>query len=683
MFPDVVLLHFNANKYNAVFPSRKEDIINSYWDNVYISRDNISFLDAFERLYPGRSNIFGYLRIFRNLPNLIFTVYEDGQVCSSNDGQWLLTLEERGKCLAIPRTTYLARQHSASENFRNWNIRGEANLITETQGRRKSLNIEMPTISNYFNEIYVAAESTYLSQLNWEIERKEVCFFNFGYSDTQEKKLRELFFDHSIYFDATDREYDYSFIRIKQDSTKELILDILSKSSGMVNLFCDNTHLQQNNRSGENILENIKADIGKKYEYYWNLQDNRSIIYLFSKKNNEDMRKTLLQGYEETPISIRPRISHSNEAFFSFIEGPRVTINGDKDAEYSIRFIDNDTGNIIFTTSIRNNHWAACSVKFSMNWLIEIYENGALWKSHMFNPEGQRVYIHLDSSSLGDSLAWVPYADEYRKKKNCIVILSTHRNELFEDQYPDITFVKPGSVVDDLYAMFGIGWYYNNNEVDKYKNPYDFKLYPLQQTASDILNIEHSEVRPRIKIKDKLRTIPGVKPYVCIAPHASALAKYWNFPGGWQGLINYLKGIGYDVVMITQEPLGDVWHDSKLGGKLTGVINKTGDLPLDDRINDLKHAKAFIGVGSGLSWVAWAVGVPVVMISGFSEEWTEFQDNCVRVINDKSCHGCFNRSKLDPADWSWCPDHKGSDRQFECTKSIPILSVIEAFDKIK
>src|SRR5205085_2839578 len=65
-FPDVVLLHFNANKYRNILPSLQSEILENFQNNVYISRDNISFLDAFERLSPQRSCIFGYLRIFRN-----------------------------------------------------------------------------------------------------------------------------------------------------------------------------------------------------------------------------------------------------------------------------------------------------------------------------------------------------------------------------------------------------------------------------------------------------------------------------------------------------------------------------------------------------------------------------------------------------------------------------------------
>ena len=691
-FPDVVLLHFNANKYNDVLPQKKEDIIDKFLDNVYISRDNISFLDAFERLWSQRSCIFGYLRIFRNLPELNFKVHPDGDACSSNDGQWFLYLEERGKCLAIPRTTYIARNHGNSENYRNWNIRGEANLVTDTQKRRQGMDLEMPRISDYFNEVYVAAESTYLSQLNWETESKKVCFFNYQYSERQKLKLRELFFDHEIFFDGDDKMYDYCFIRIRQDSVESDIMDIMEKVSGRVNLYCDNVHLHYNNRTNRNTLNEIKDSISKKYSFYWNVQENRAILYLFDpiklemieKKDDKIMDDILLKGYEEVPLVVKEAKAVENECFFTFIDGPRVTINGAKDAEYLVKFIDLDTQKEVFTSIITTNHWTACSVQYCMSWVIEVYENNVLWKTHKFDPTGKRVYIHLDSNSLGDTLAWAPYAEEFRKKWNCTVILSTHRNYFFEEQYPEIELAKPGAVVHNLYASFGIGWYYNQQgNVEIYKNPYDFKSYPLQQTATDILNMDFEEIKPKLKIKDRGRKIPGKRPYVCIAPHASALAKYWNLPGGWQGLINYIREKGYDVVMITQEKLGNPWDDGKLGGKLTGVIDKTGDKPLEERINDIKHAAAFIGVGSGLSWLAWAIDTPVLMISGFSEEWTEFTKNCVRVVNETGCRGCFNRARLDAADWRWCPDHKDTDRQFECTKLISLEQVIDSFNKLE
>ena len=683
-FPEIVLMHFNANKYDQRLPESPDGILTNYFDNVYISRDNSSFLDAFERLSPQRSAIFGYLRIWRNIPGIKFPVHEDGDSCSSNDGQWLLFLEESGPSLAIPRTTYLARQHRDSENFRNWNIRGEANLVTDAQKRREGLDLSMPRISDYFDEIYVPAESTYLSRLNWEVDTKRVAFFNFSLNSRQKLKLKELFYEHEILFDPDDKNNDYSFIRIKQDSDPELIMNLLSLASGWTNLYCDNVHLQCNNRTGINRLNEIRESIGKDHQYYWNVQENRAIISIMKElsKEGQELKSILLNGYENIPLNPQLKRHVGNECQVNFIDGPRVAINGPINAEYQIRFIDNDSGKEIYSTTIRNNCWAACSVKYAMDWRIEIDENSAPWRILKYEPAGKRVYIHLDSASLGDTLAWFPLVEEYRKWSGCHLICSTHRNYFFEGLYPEIEFVAPGTSVNSLYASFGIGWYYDGNgEIERFKNPYDFKQFPLQQTTSDILNMPFKEVKPLINSKNIGRTIPGDRPYICIAPHASALAKYWNLPGGWQGLINSINESGYDVVMITQEALGDQWHDSKLGGTLTGVIDKTGDIPLEDRINDLLNSSGFIGIGSGLSWLAYAVGTPVMMISGFSEEWTEFSD-CIRIINNEGCRGCFNRERLRADLWDWCPDWRGTPRQFECTRSISLEQVIEGFKKL-
>jgi autotransporter strand-loop-strand O-heptosyltransferase len=91
----------------------------------------------------------------------------------------------------------------------------------------------------------------------------------------------------------------------------------------------------------------------------------------------------------------------------------------------------------------------------------------------------------------------------------------------------------------------------------------------------------------------------------------------------------------------------------------------------------------FIGLGSGLSWVSWALGKKTVLISGFSRPNCEMTD-CERIfVNDtlNTCNGCFNDFRLDPADWNWCPRHKGTSRQFECTKSIKPNTVIEKLSK--
>jgi hypothetical protein len=85
----------------------------------------------------------------------------------------------------------------------------------------------------------------------------------------------------------------------------------------------------------------------------------------------------------------------------------------------------------------------------------------------------------------------------------------------------------------------------------------------------------------------------------------------------------------------------------------------------------VRAAEFFVGLSSGLSWLAWACGIPVVMISGFTHPTNEFATP-YRIINFHTCNSCWNdpRHRFDHKDFLWCPRHKDTPRQFECTRLI-------------
>ena len=102
------------------------------------------------------------------------------------------------------------------------------------------------------------------------------------------------------------------------------------------------------------------------------------------------------------------------------------------------------------------------------------------------------------------------------------------------------------------------------------------------------------------------------------------------------------------------------------------------DESLETTMNIIYHSEFFIGLSSGLSWLAWALGKTVVMIANFTEHDHEFTSNCIRIVNETVCHGCWNKPeyKFDKGDWNWCPINKNTDRLFECQKSISAQDVI-------
>ena len=349
-----------------------------------------------------------------------------------------------------------------------------------------------------------------------------------------------------------------------------------------------------------------------------------------------------------------------------FIDGPGVEIKNAGNNTFTVEFIDSDTGITHYKSVLSNNTWAKSGIKYFKNWLIKIQNNqsGEIFEERI-DLKGKNVLISVESSSLGDSIAWFAHVEEFQKKHECNISVSTFKNSLFKENYPDMVFVEPGQVVNNLYALYRVGWYYTDGDSINYEaNPRDFKSIPMQATATDILGLDQTSTRARIVFNESERPIE--EEYVCIGIHSTAQAKYWNNPTGWQELTDWLNSQGIKVVMLSLE------QDGYMGNNYPqGVITIDEERTLESTIKYLRHSKMFIGIGSGLSWLSWSLNVPTVIISGFSSPWTEPTDeNVLRIFNSDTCNSCFNRHRLDAGDWNWCPDKKGTPQQFECTKSI-------------
>jgi autotransporter strand-loop-strand O-heptosyltransferase len=378
--------------------------------------------------------------------------------------------------------------------------------------------------------------------------------------------------------------------------------------------------------------------------------------------------------YDNLVKNLNNKANIDNKVYFHFVRGAFLEIKGPKQSTYNVKFLDNKTGRVLYTTEISTNMWTKCSLEYFIEWKIEIYENGKLWFEHIYNAENKRVYVALDSKALGDSLAWIAYVEEFGRVHKCKMITSTFMNEMFEKQYPNIEFVKPGDNVENLYAMYAIGLFYNeDNTINIYKNPIDPKTQTMQKMCSDILGLPYTEIKPKLKERNPI--VDTNYKQVCIGIHGTAQSKFWNNPNGWQDVVDWLNNKGYVVKLLSKE------GDNYMGNVLPTGIVKHPNGPLELVMDEMKKSKAFIGIGSGLSWLSWALDVPTVLISGFSYEWAEMQD-CIRIAAPKGkCEGCFNRLRLDAGDWNWCPDHKGTERQFECTKSITSEMVIKELEK--
>ena len=353
-----------------------------------------------------------------------------------------------------------------------------------------------------------------------------------------------------------------------------------------------------------------------------------------------------------------------------FVVNPFFEILGQGDREFNIKLFDEKS--LVYENNIKINSWVKLNREYYTKWKTEVRENNNLIYENVLDLEDKRVYISFGSKSLGDTLAWIPYCEEFRLKHNCKLIVSTFMNYLFKTQYPEIEFVEPGEVVLNIHAQYRLGWFYNKDgELNSNIHKTDIKTQPLQKTATDILGLDYKEIRPNLNLPNVEK-----KKKVGIGFHSTAQAKYWNNKSGWQEVVDYLNNLGYECMIYSKE--GDGYMNNFYPKGVS--VFKGGNL--QEVINDLSTCEFFIGLGSGLSWLAWACKLPVVLISGFSEKWAETKLDTYRVINENVCHGCFNWDRLDAGDWNWCPLHKGTDRQFECSKQITSEMVIKEINKI-
>jgi autotransporter strand-loop-strand O-heptosyltransferase len=189
---------------------------------------------------------------------------------------------------------------------------------------------------------------------------------------------------------------------------------------------------------------------------------------------------------------------------------------------------------------------------------------------------------------------------------------------------------------------------------------------PLQKVASTILGLDYKEITPKLA---HTPNVPKMGRYVTIATNSTAGMKFWS-KEQWQQLINWLVfEAGYEVYNVSLEP-----------NSFENCIQITTP-SLESKMDWIANSEFFIGLGSGLSWLAWALNKKVFMIANFSEEWAEFTTNCVHIKNKSVCNGCWNNPNFKfKGEWDYCPIHLGSDRQWECQFSITSDMVI---DKIK
>jgi autotransporter strand-loop-strand O-heptosyltransferase len=380
---------------------------------------------------------------------------------------------------------------------------------------------------------------------------------------------------------------------------------------------------------------------------------------------------------------------------FDFNVGARVSLPPRTTGKWRVRLRDLDTGNTLFDSENRgalvtsNKRWY---VRFGVDvWALEEGEPGQPAQPprevlrHEHDLAGRDVLVLFPVGTLGDILAWFPYAARFAAQHpgaRVTCALSGLIIPLLRDAHPELTLVtheemQEQKLAETAYATYCLGLFFDDAACEW--QPTDFRHVGLHRTAGYILGVDPAETPARLGVPDEGR--PMAERYAVIAVQASSGCKMWHNPDGWRAVVRHLKSRGLRVVCIDQKAAhgqGLLWSYVP-----HGCEDETGDRPLAERVRWLRHAEVFVGLSSGLAWLAWSAGCPVVMVSGFTHPTNEFTTP-YRVHNWHVCNSCWNDPKLrfDHNDFLWCPRHAGTARQFECTRLIGPEAVLRAIDRV-
>ncbi len=352
-----------------------------------------------------------------------------------------------------------------------------------------------------------------------------------------------------------------------------------------------------------------------------------------------------------------------------FLEGVHVVFPpGER--KFHLRIVSLDNGQAVFDRDVQETPERPVEFKslqtYCVNWEVVILQDKQIVFRYALNLTGRPVCINMLPGAMGDMVAWMPAVAHFQHEYNpkLTVLMKREYIELFESVYPQFRFVSPDTFrVRDYYACYPVGvWGYG----DLNHNPTDFQKDNLIDHADNILRV-HSNRQPPLIAAATEDCKAKYGKYVCIATRASRKMKQWNYPGGWEKVVDFLKGKGYRVFCI----------DGDNQAMPPNAEDFTGYLPLRQRVNLLRGAEFFVGLPSGLSWIAWACEKPVVMIANCTEEWVEFETP-YRISNKEVCHGCFNSEDMRFNEFDKCPCNK----DFICTTSISAEKVIETIQKV-
>lgn len=224
-YPDLILITSESNIYNENYQ------LNSSIFLSYLKEANA--LDRIKNATFHNWLNMGVPLTWRNIPIDFTEGFQISNRSIINDYLIHLRLEEIGKFTHLPRIFYHCkiRENSVSRKIDENNnfLSNEFNEVTDlTTKKRKNSHIN--SFIDIYNSIIEESKVFYYSNLNSEKKCQNISFItpNEELNTFKQSKIKDLYFDHNLYFNKIDSSIDYYFFYMDENATIDKFVEFFS-----------------------------------------------------------------------------------------------------------------------------------------------------------------------------------------------------------------------------------------------------------------------------------------------------------------------------------------------------------------------------------------------------------------------------------------------------------------------
>ena len=166
--------------------------------------------------------------------------------------------------------------------------------------------------------------------------------------------------------------------------------------------------------------------------------------YELSSPTSNEYKKLMIQSFGDEYIN-KEEVKLNVTLNSNSVDGYFIELSTNITNPFKVEVYD-EKEKLIYNTELTSGMHSKLNKKYYTKWKTKLFVDGLSFE-HEFNLENSRVFIVFESSSLGDTLAWIPYCEEFRKKHNCEVVVSTFLNHLFIKKYPNLILITGANTI--------------------------------------------------------------------------------------------------------------------------------------------------------------------------------------------------------------------------------------------